>query len=96
MQQPDYTFPRWKKIVGYAIAAMMIILTIALPRPSIIWPLSIGLLILTILFFPIIPASFRQGCKQYGYTLILLIALALFLIIGGMAFYLFVTPVMAP
>lgn len=92
MERPDYNFPKWKKIIGYTVLGLMIITDMAMPSSYTLWVNSAALLVLLIMFFPIIPESFRQGCNSFGYYAIALAILATMLLIGGPALLLLVKP----
>lgn len=94
MRRPDYTFPKWRKTVGYILGFLIIVTTAMLPGKYSLWINSGCLLAMIALFFPIIPAAFRQGCKAYGYYMIVLTVFVLLLIAGSLIFYINIKPVM--
>ncbi|MCM1504205.1 MAG: hypothetical protein NC127_03295 [Muribaculum sp.] len=93
MQRPNYTFPSWKKTCGFVILGVMILSTILVPSTYVLWVNGVCILALLLLFYPIIPESFRQGCNSFGYALIALCIFALLIVGGGLLFQLCVKPV---
>lgn len=88
MKRPVFKIAGWKKYAAFTIAVAMLFANVVMPSRYYIEVNSICILALIAFFAPMIPQAFRQGCRQYAYTLIALVSVMAVPLIGTLLLYL--------
>lgn len=88
MRRPIFKIAGWKKYAAFAVAVVMLFANVIMPSRYYIEVNFVCILALIAFFVPMIPQAFRQGCRQYAYTLIALVSVMAVPLIGTLLLYL--------